>query len=108
MEEPSISPGAKWDLAGRGAGWIKRARQSLKAAPAAQRELVLRFEQAAGLKWKRAAQGGPFRLQRVATAYFSLASARSASALSVSSHENAVKALPAASFICRGVRPKWP
>lgn len=38
------------DLAGRGAGWVKRARQSLRAAPAEQRELVLRFEQAASLK----------------------------------------------------------
>ena len=38
------------DLAGRGAGWVKRARQSLRAAPAEQRELVLRFEQAAGVK----------------------------------------------------------
>ena len=38
------------DLAGRGAGWTKRARQSLAAAPARQRELVLRFERAAGLK----------------------------------------------------------
>lgn len=37
------------DLAGRGAGWVKRARQSLRAAPAEQRELVRRFEKAAGL-----------------------------------------------------------
>ena len=38
------------DLAGRGAGWVKRARQSLRAAPAEQQPLVSRFMQAAGLK----------------------------------------------------------
>lgn len=38
------------DLAGRGSGWVKRARGSLAAAPVNQRELVQRFESAAGLK----------------------------------------------------------
>ncbi len=47
---PTLLLDAWEDLAGRGTGWVLRARQSLKAAPAAQRELVLRFEQAASLK----------------------------------------------------------
>lgn len=47
---PTLLLDAWEDLAGRGAGWIKRAQQSLRAAPAAQHELVLHFEQAAGLK----------------------------------------------------------
>ena len=38
------------DLAGRGAGWVNRARGSLAAAPVNQRELVKRFESAMGLK----------------------------------------------------------
>lgn len=38
------------DLERRGSGWVKRARQSLAAAPAAQRELVARFERAVRLK----------------------------------------------------------
>ncbi|MGB3746923.1 MAG: GSU2403 family nucleotidyltransferase fold protein [Rhodanobacter sp.] len=46
---PALLLDAWRDLAGRGAGWKKRARQSLAAAPARQRELVRRFEQAAGL-----------------------------------------------------------
>ena len=40
--------------------------------------------------------------------YFNLASARSASALSVFSHENAVNVSPPASLTSYGVRPKWP
>ena len=66
-------------------------------------------EQTIRLQQKRAAQGGPsFLLQRAASAYFSPASLRSASARSVFSHENAVKVLPLASVICSGLRPKWP
>jgi hypothetical protein len=47
---PVVLLDAWHDLAGRGAGWVKRVRQSLAAAPAAQCELVLRFERAAKLK----------------------------------------------------------
>lgn len=40
-----------WDeLAGRGAGWVKRARASLAQAPAAQRGLVERFEKTVKLR----------------------------------------------------------
>lgn len=38
------------DLERRGAGWTRRARQSLRAAPEAQRELVQRFQKFAKLK----------------------------------------------------------
>jgi hypothetical protein len=38
------------DLVGRGAGWRKRARESLEQAPAAQQTLVVRFKGAVGLK----------------------------------------------------------
>jgi hypothetical protein len=38
------------ELARRGAGWVKRARQSLRAAPAGQRELVERFLRAVSFK----------------------------------------------------------
>lgn len=38
------------ELERRGAGWVKRARQSLRAAPAAQRGLVERFAKAARIK----------------------------------------------------------
>ena len=38
------------ELATRGAGWVKRARASLALAPAAQRELVSRFESAVKLR----------------------------------------------------------
>lgn len=38
------------DLAGRGAGWVKRARASLALAPAAQKELVSRFESVVKLR----------------------------------------------------------
>jgi hypothetical protein len=42
---------AAWrDLEKRGAGWVKRARQSLRAAPEAQRELVQRFRKLAKLE----------------------------------------------------------
>ena len=37
------------ELAGRGAGWVKRVRASLALAPAAQRDLVGQFEAAVGL-----------------------------------------------------------
>lgn len=47
---PTLLLDAWRDLAGRGAGWVRRARQSLHAAPAQQRELVARFERAAGMK----------------------------------------------------------
>ncbi|OOG57718.1 hypothetical protein B0E47_05640 [Rhodanobacter sp. B05] len=47
---PSVLVDAWEDLAARGAGWVKRARQSLRAAPAAQHELVSRFGKAVGLK----------------------------------------------------------
>ncbi len=47
---PSLLLDAWEDLAGRGAGWVKRAKQSLRAAPVAQQELVLRFEISVGLK----------------------------------------------------------
>ncbi len=47
---PSVLLDAWQDLAARGAGWVSRARQSLRAAPAAQQELLLRFYKAAGLK----------------------------------------------------------
>jgi hypothetical protein len=47
---PSVLVEAWEDLASRGAGWVKRARQSLHAAPVAHRELVLRFGEAVGLK----------------------------------------------------------
>jgi hypothetical protein len=47
---PSVLVDAWDDLAGRGADWVKRARQSLQAAPAAHRELVLRFGKVVGLK----------------------------------------------------------
>ncbi len=47
---PSLLRDAWDDLAGRGPGWVNRARQSLRAAPTAQRELVLRFGKAVGLK----------------------------------------------------------
>lgn len=38
------------ELAGRGSGWVKRARASLALAPKAQGELVERFERAVGLR----------------------------------------------------------
>lgn len=38
------------DMAGRGAGWVKRVRASLALAPAGQRELVERFEKFAKLR----------------------------------------------------------
>lgn len=38
------------DLAGRGSGWVKRARASLALAPVAQQALVRRFEQTVGLR----------------------------------------------------------
>jgi hypothetical protein len=42
---------AAWDdLISHGPGWAKRARDSLGVAPTAQRELVIRFRQFAGLK----------------------------------------------------------
>lgn len=47
---PTLLLDAWRDLTGRGAGWTKRARQSLAAAPARQHELVRRFELATGLK----------------------------------------------------------
>ena len=47
---PTLLLDAWRDLAGRGAGWTKRARQSLAAAPMRQREVVRRFEQVVGLK----------------------------------------------------------
>ncbi|TAM60392.1 MAG: hypothetical protein EPN49_09105 [Rhodanobacter sp.] len=47
---PTLLLDAWHDLAKRGAGWVKRARQSLAAAPVAQRELVARFERAAHIK----------------------------------------------------------
>lgn len=47
---PSVLRGAWGDLACRGSSWVKRAQQPLQAAPAAQRELVLRFRKAVGLK----------------------------------------------------------
>lgn len=47
---PSVLLDAWHDLTRRGAGWVKRARQSLAAAPVTQRDLVLRFEKAAKLK----------------------------------------------------------
>jgi len=37
------------DLAARGAGWVKRARQSLRAAPVRQREIAARFGQLVGI-----------------------------------------------------------
>lgn len=49
---PSVLVEAWDDLAARGAGWVRRARQSLQAAPAMQHELVLRFGKAVGLKLK--------------------------------------------------------
>ncbi len=57
---------------------------------------------------KRATQGDPFPGGGQTPGYFSFAALRNASALSVFSHENAVNALPLASFIAYGVRPKWP
>lgn len=56
----------------------------------------------------KAARFPPVRGGRRVAAYFSFASARSASALSVFSHENAVNVLPSAAFSCTGLRPKWP
>jgi hypothetical protein len=47
---PSVLVEAWEDLASRGAAWVKRARQSLHAAPVAHRELVLRFGEAVDLK----------------------------------------------------------
>jgi hypothetical protein len=47
---PTLLLDAWRDLAGRGAGWTRRARQSLQAAPAQQRQLVRRFEREAGMK----------------------------------------------------------
>jgi hypothetical protein len=47
---PSDLLDAWQDLARRGSGWVKRARQSLAAAPPAQRELVVRFRSFASLK----------------------------------------------------------
>ena len=47
---PTVLLDAWRDLVNRGAGWVKRATQSLAAAPVAQRELVLRFKKAAKLK----------------------------------------------------------
>lgn len=47
---PTVLQDAWADLARRGSGWVKRARQSLRAAPAEQRELVVRFEKAVRLK----------------------------------------------------------
>ena len=47
---PRALKGAWDDLASRGPGWIKRARHSLRAAPAEQAELVAMFKRVAGLK----------------------------------------------------------
>jgi hypothetical protein len=47
---PTVLLDAWRDLANRGAGWVKRATQSLAAAPVTQRELVSRFKKAAKLK----------------------------------------------------------
>ena len=47
---PSVLLEAWQELADRGAGWVNRARQPLRAALAAQQELLLRFYRAAGLK----------------------------------------------------------
>lgn len=47
---PSALLEAWRDLAGRGAGWVKRVRESLNAAPAAQANLVQRFKSMAKLK----------------------------------------------------------
>ncbi len=47
---PQALRGAWRELEKRGAGWVKRARQSLRAAPAGQKELVQRFEKFAKLK----------------------------------------------------------
>jgi hypothetical protein len=47
---PSVLREAWDDLAGHGPGWVRRARQSLRAVPADQRELVLRLEHLVGLK----------------------------------------------------------
>ena len=59
---------------------------------------------------KRPPEGGLFCSSEFA--YLRLAprpaASRISSALSVFSHENAVKVLPWASFISYGVRPKWP
>jgi hypothetical protein len=43
---PELLVGAWQDLAARGMGWVKRAEASLAQAPAAQRELVARFQAA--------------------------------------------------------------
>lgn len=47
---PTALADAWLDLGGRGAGWIKRARESLGLAPAESRALVLRFEKLVGLR----------------------------------------------------------
>ena len=47
---PTLLVDAWSDLAARGSGWVKRARQSLTAAPVAERALVARFAAAVGLK----------------------------------------------------------
>ncbi len=47
---PHVLLDAWADLAGRGAGWVKRARASLALAPAAQQDLVVRFERAVKLR----------------------------------------------------------
>jgi hypothetical protein len=47
---PTLLVDAWSDLAARGSGWVKRARQSLMAAPVAERALVARFAAAVGLK----------------------------------------------------------
>lgn len=47
---PALLEEAWRDLAARGEGWVRRACASLQAAPAAQRDLVLRFEAQVGLE----------------------------------------------------------
>jgi hypothetical protein len=47
---PQALADAWGELAGRGAGWVKRARESLAQAPAAQSDLVLRFKKLVGIK----------------------------------------------------------
>lgn len=50
QREPHALIDAWNDLAGKGSGWVKRARASLALAPATQREVVLRFEAAVKLR----------------------------------------------------------
>ncbi len=51
LERAPVTLSDAWaELAGRGAGWRKRARESLANAPAGQRELVQRFNELAGLR----------------------------------------------------------